>query len=208
MRKLLLLSSIIILSFILISCSSINNEGNDALGKGDVEEPKKHNGKNDEPTDIVVKKISVDTVNRTIEGMEEEVTINKFEILPFGIAYELDDVFGNPEVRNGIVKYSINDGEYVITMKVIENKTIDEVVEMTQKELDIEQFEEISDLQEIRTEENSFRGKMQYFLEPMTGYYVYEIAERLLVITYQYPVEAGDGMGPLLQSFRESIHLD
>lgn len=198
------------MSLLFLGCSAESDEGQNAVGSGSMEEPSKSGNEKLEngQTNIVVKKISVETVERMIEGMEEEVTVNKYEILPFGIAFKMDEDFGSPEVRNGVVNFTTNENEYQVTLKVVEDTTLDEKVEELQKQFDSEQFNFVGELEDTPKGENGLVGKMQLFSDPTTGFYVYEVKDRLLVITYEYPVEGGDGMGPLLENLTDSISLE
>ena len=92
-------------------------------------------------------------------------------------------------------------------MKLCWNQVFKFNKEILQDRFETEGYEEKSELESTPSEENGLRGKMQYFTYPVIGYYAYEVNEHVLVITYEYPGEAGDGMYPLLESLRRSINV-
>jgi len=62
-------------------------------------------------------------------------------------------------------------------------------------------------LESTPLEENDLVGKMQFYGDPVKGFFAYEIDEHVLVITFQYSVEGADSMHPLLEDLRKSIHV-
>jgi hypothetical protein len=94
-----------------------------------------------------------------------------------------------------------------LTEGVIEHTSLEQAVSSLQERFESEGYEDKGELESTPLEENGLRGEMQFFTYPVKGFYAYEIDEHVLVITYQYPGEAEDGMHPLLESLRKSIKV-
>ena len=152
---------------------------------------------------------STETEIRNVEGMDVEVPVINYHIQPYGIAYQLSEDFGVPEVSSNKITYS-TEYDYEITLEIIEHINLEKAVSNLQERFETEGFEESSQegygLVSTPVEENGLRGKTQLYGDhPMTGFIVYEIDEHSFVITFQYPIEGADGMNPLLESLRRSI---
>lgn len=160
----------------------------------------------DDTSNLVLDTGSKETTIRIIEGMEQEVEVINYLIEPYSIHYQLDESFGAPEIDENRITYTSQySTEIKVSLEIIENTGFEEVVSQVQKSYEEDGFEDKGELEETLFEENKLRGKMQFFSYPIKGFYVYEIGENVLVITYQYLGEAGDGMYPLLESLRKSI---
>ncbi|MCM3741434.1 hypothetical protein M3210_14265 [Oceanobacillus luteolus] len=151
---------------------------------------------------------SVEAVTRKNEGMDQEVEVINYLIQPYKIAYQLDKVFGAPEVYENEIQYSIDD-EYTITLAIIEDTNLDQSISNLQERFEAEGYDEEFELESVSSEENGFAGKMQYFSQNRVdkGFIAYEVGDDVLEITFRYPVEGGDGMYSILNFLRESIHL-
>lgn len=139
-----------------------------------------------------------------IEGMEEEVTVTNYVIEPYGIHYQMEEFLNNFQVEEDAVKYSTEAENAWIRLEVAENTLLDEVISdmETQYTADFYYKEEPTGTSQ---EENQYEGITQHFSDPPQGYYAYQIGENVLIIQYEYTIEAGDGMGPRLQALRKSI---
>lgn len=151
--------------------------------------------------------LSTETVIRKVEGMDEEFKVIQYQIQPYNISYRLDETFGVPKVKDNEITYSNQNDEYKIILEVIEHTNLEKAVSDLQENFEMEEYEEKGKLESTPLEENDLNGKMQFFAYPMEGFYAYEIGENVLVVTYQYPSEAGDGMMPLLEALRTSINV-
>lgn len=189
---------LVTLSFALISCSPENVEQEQIAEQESIQKKQEN-----ESFELVTGEQV--TVKRTVEGMEQEVNVIQYTIIPYDISFQLDEIFADPAVQDNKVIFSTQQDMYQITLEVIENKDLDEVVAELQKAYEEQAYDEKSSLEPTPVEENNLIGKMQYFAFPMRGFYAYQVDEHVLVITYQYPEEGGDGMIPLLEDLRRSI---
>ena len=155
---------------------------------------------------------STETVIRNSEGQDQEIKVINYYITTYGIAYQLDEVFGVPEVINNQIIYSSQYDDYKITLEMIEHANLEKAVSNLQGRFETEgyeeSFEEGYELKSTPVEENGLIGKIQFYGDhPMAGYIAYEIDEHALVITFQYPIEGADAMNPLLKDLQKSIHV-
>lgn len=139
-----------------------------------------------------------------LEGMEEDVTVTNYVLEPYGIQYQMGDFLGNYTVDDETVRHYSDADNAWITLEVMEDASLDDVVSDIQSDYGVASETE-EPAETPPGEENQFRGIGQHFSSPPQGYYVYQIEENVLVIQYEYLIEAGDGMGPRLLAFRESI---
>ncbi|WP_075618743.1 hypothetical protein [Paenisporosarcina indica] len=154
---------------------------------------------------------STETVIRNSEGQDQEIKVINYHITTYGIAYQLDEAFGVPEVINNKITYPTEYG-YKISLEMIEHANLEKAVSNLQERFETEGYEESFkegyELKSTPVEENGLIGKTQLYGDhPMAGFIAYEIDEHALVITFQYPIEGADAMGPLLEDLRKSIHV-
>lgn len=146
-----------------------------------------------------------ETVTRQVEGMTDKVDIVHYELVPYNILFQIDAFLGAPTIDGEKVTFS---NDYVtVSLEVLEQSTLEETVQQLQRDYKQEGYEETGQLKDTDPSENDFTGKKQYFLYPVKGFYAYAIDEDVLVITYRYPQEAGDGMFPMLKALRQSIDV-
>jgi len=150
---------------------------------------------------------STETVIRKNEGSDQEIKVINYHIQTYGIAYQLDESFGVPEVSNNQITYSTQYNDYKITLEMMEHTNLEKSVSNLQERYETEGFEENFELESTPLEENELMGKMQFYVYPVKGFIAYEIYEHVLVITFQYPEEGGDSMYPLLEDLGKSIHV-
>jgi hypothetical protein len=234
LKKIYLIGSTLILSMALFGCSTTSdnvenvNEGatkedeEQVINKDSTKEEanqtiNQEENKNQPNSQDVVEEVesdtvlntgSTETVIRKIEGMEQEVKVINYQIAPYNISYQLDEVFGVPELNQNQIIYSNQNNTTKITLEIIEHTNLKKTVPSLQERFETEGYEKKGELESTPSEENGLRGKMQFFAYPVKGFYAYEINEHVLVITYEYSGEAGDGMYPLLESLRKSIRKD
>ncbi|GAB3792542.1 hypothetical protein [Virgibacillus kimchii] len=139
-----------------------------------------------------------------IEGMEEEVTVTNYTLEPYGIHYQMEEFLNNYQVENHAVRYYTDAENAWIRLEITENTILDETVSYLQSQY-TGNFSYREEPAETPQEENRYEGVSQHFSDPPQGYYAYQIEENVLIIQYEYIIEAGDGMGPRLQQLRESI---
>lgn len=213
---------------LIVACSNVgnrtkNNQISDETNHHDEEVEKEifENDKNQSNSKDVVEVNetrmeihtgSTETVIRNIEGHDQEIKVINYHITPYGIDYQLDEVFGVPEVINNQINYTSQNSGYKITLEIIEHTNLEKAVSNVQERFESEgyeeSFEEGYELTHTRVAENGLIGKTQLYGDyPMKGYIAYEIDEHALVINFQYSVEGGDSMYPLLGDLRKSIHV-
>jgi len=139
-----------------------------------------------------------------VEGMEEEVTVTNYMLEPYGIHYQMEEFLGNYHIENEIIRHYSDADNTWVTFEVAEGAHIDDVVPEIQSQYSGD-FSYTEEPAETSQNENPYLGIRQHFSDPPQGYYAYQIGENVLIIKYEYIIEAGDGMGPRLQSLRESI---
>ena len=150
---------------------------------------------------------SSETVIRNMEGQNLEVKVINYLMQPYGIAYQMDEFLGVPEVSNNKITYS-TEYDYKISLEMIEDANLEKAVSNLQERFETEGYEESYELKSTPVEENGLIGKTQFYGDhPMKGFIAYEIDEHALVITFQYPIEGADAMNPLLETLRKSIKV-
>ena len=197
--------------------SLTGNEGNQTNNnliiddKNEHEEVEKEAPENDEgvvedvDSNMEIHTGSSETVIRNVEGSDMEIEVINYHIQTYGIAYQLDEVFGVPEVSNNKITYS-TEYDYKITLEMVEHTNLEKAVSNLQEGFETEGYEESYELESTPVEENDLIGKIQFYGDhPMKGFIAYEIDEHALVITFQYPIEGADAMNPLLETLRKSI---
>jgi len=205
----------VILSIALFGCVMTSDNANEGVITEGKKETLESNNNQSDSEDLVednestieINTGATETVIRKVEGRDLEVNVLNYQIKPYDISFQLDEVFKAPEVEKNQITYSSEDNDYQIKLEVIAHTNFDKTVSNLQERFETEGYEEKGELEATPPEENDLRGKMQYFTAPMKGFYVYEIDEHVLVITYQYPIEGGDGMYPLLEDLRKSIKV-
>ncbi|MEZ7171732.1 hypothetical protein [Sporosarcina sp. OR05] len=203
------------------ACSNEVNQTNNNLEE-EVEKEILENDKNQsnlkddvvelDETSMEIHTGSTETISRKIEGQDQEINVINYHITPYRIAYQLDEVFGVPEVVNNQINYTSQNSGYKITLEIIEHTNLEKAVLNLQERFEREGYEEsFEDGYELRStpvEENGLTGKTQLYGDhPMKGFVAYEIDEHALVVTFQYQVEGADAMNPLLEDLRKSIHM-
>ena len=222
------LLGIITIIGLLMACSNEGNQTNNNQISDDTnnheEEVEKEIPENDKnqsnskdvvevnETSMEIHTGSTETVIRNNEGQDQEIKVINYHIPTYGIAYQLDEVFGVPEVSNNQINYSTQYDDYKITLEMIEHTNLEKAVSNLQERFETEgyeeSFEEGYELKSTPVEENGLIGKTQFYGDhPMKGFIAYEIDEHALVITFQYPIEGADAMNPLLEDLRKSIHV-
>ncbi|MDW0114406.1 hypothetical protein QT711_14505 [Sporosarcina saromensis] len=203
------------------ACSNEVNQTNNNLEE-EVEKEILENDKNQsnlkddvvelDETSMEIHTGSTETISRKTEGQDQEINVINYHITPYGIAYQLDEVFGVPEVVNNQIYYTSQNSGYKITLEIIEHTNLEKAVSNLQERFESEGYEEsFEDGYELKStpvEENGLIGKTQLYGDhPMKGFVAYEIDEHALVVTFQYQVEGADAMNPLLEDLRKSIHM-
>ncbi|KXH86945.1 hypothetical protein [Sporosarcina sp. HYO08] len=203
MKKVCSIGLIFILGMILFGCDQTRDPVKNA--NEEVPDEKEEKALEDNEANLVLHTGAAETVIRKIEGADQEVKVINYQIQPYHIAYQVDESFGVPEVKQNQITYSSDNDGYQIIIEMLERTNLEEVVSDLQEGFETEGYEESFELESLPLEENGLRGKMQFFGYPVKGFIAYEVDEHVLVITYQYPEVGGDGMYPLLASLRKSI---
>lgn len=191
-----------------------SNEGNQPNGTPIIDDKNDENQVNSEEvvenpeTNMEVQTGSSETVIRIVEGSDLEVKVLNYQIQPYGIAYQLDEVFAVTEMSNNLITYSTQYDDYKITLEMIEHTNLEKTVRNLQEKFKTESYEEMFELESTPVEENGLQGNIQFYGDnPVKGFIAYEIGEHALAITFQYPVEGADAMYPLLETLRKSIKV-
>ncbi|MFA1819398.1 hypothetical protein ACDX78_04190 [Virgibacillus oceani] len=183
------------------------SEHDEKTGDKEPADDENQEASNDETTNPKSFSVSEgETENGTImiEGTEDEGIFTNFTLEPYDIHFQMEEFLGNYDVAEDSVTYYSDADNAWVRLKVAEDAALDAVVSDLQSQYsgDFSYTEEPS---ETSQEENPYEGIRQHFSDPPQGYYVYQIGENVLIIQYEYIITAGDGMGPRLQSLRESI---
>lgn len=174
--------------------SDNENEGNDNKTDSDDEESE----------DLEVNEQESETKTVVIEGMEEERTVTNYTLEPYGVSYQMSEIFDDYTVDDNKVEYKTEEDTASVTLEMKEKTDLESVKSELQSEYtdDFDYIEEPTDTPE---DENAYEGIQQQFSDPPQGYYIYQIGDDVLVIQYEYILDAADGMGPTMQDLRESI---
>jgi|GEM_PF-3001820 len=163
----------------------------------------------EEPTagDVSVETGAAVEIETMIEGMTEKVEVTEYTLMPHDIHYQLRTAMGEPTVEDGKVVYRSQMGDDVATIaiEVQEGVSLGNAVAEVMK-----QYKggfEAQEPMDISTEINTYPGKLQSFQKDnyFHGYKVFDIDGDAFVITYSYPVEAGDGMAAVFAEMLKSI---
>lgn len=139
-----------------------------------------------------------------IEGMEEEVTVYNYTLQPYGIQFQIEDFLANYTVENGDLEFYSEGENAVVRFRVEESMTVKDMIPIMQENYN-KDFTHAAEPSTLPEEENPYYGMTQHFADPPQGYYLYQIDDNVLVIQYEYIIEAADGMGPRLEKIRKSI---
>lgn len=147
-----------------------------------------------------------DTETQTIirEGMEDETEVTNFVLNPYGIQFQMDEVIDHYDVRENEVEFTNSNDMVTIVMSVREDAEVEDVANEVESEYG-DDFDFVDGPSETSEDDNPYPGIKQHFSDPPQGYYVYQIGDDVFMITYEYDIEAADGMGPILQALQESI---
>ncbi|MGN8644829.1 hypothetical protein ACTNEO_01925 [Gracilibacillus sp. HCP3S3_G5_1] len=151
-------------------------------------------------TSFSIEETGTDTTTIVIEGNEEATNVTNFLIEPYGIHYQIDELLSNYTIENNTIRHYSDENTASITLSVEEGTPIETVAEEMQTQYDITE-----DPEELPATENSYVGLMQHSTPPPQGYYLYQIDDNVLIIQYEYDIEAGDGIDPRLGLLRQSI---
>jgi hypothetical protein len=215
LKKLNLIGLTFILGMTLVGCNVTSDTEDDTQDttEGTIEDTAEDTAEDAEldvvedndSNNMVLQTGSTETEIRIVEGGKMEVSVVNYQIEPYNIAYHLDETFGVPKVNDKQVAYSSQEDKYQILLEIIEHTNLETVVSDLQEQFETEGYDEDFGLKDTPPEENDLKGKMQFYDYPVKGFIAYEIDEHVLAITFRYPVEAADGMDPLLESLRKSI---
>ncbi|MGP4038509.1 hypothetical protein ACTWP4_01165 [Gracilibacillus sp. D59] len=156
------------------------------------------------PQDFKVNRIGEETQTISIEGTEENTKVYKYRMEPYGIEYKVDEYFSKYAIEGTTVRYHDESDKYAsIRLYVEENAMIEELATEFQAQYS-EKFDNVSEIEEPKDGNNPYSGLTFRAKNQHQGYYLYQIEDNVLVIQYEYAIEAGDGMARL-QSLIESI---
>lgn len=183
-----------------------SGEDNTGAQPPEEEAPQEDENSAEEPSageSLSVVKGETKEIDTMIEGMTEKVEVTEFTLMPYDISYQLRSRFGEPVIEDGQAVYTDTMG--TIALEVQPGVALEYAAATAQAKF--ADGYEPGVQTEIPAEVNSFPGVMQYFHKDgkAYGYKVYEINGNALVITYSYPVEAGDGMAAVFNELETSI---
>ncbi|GAB2556067.1 hypothetical protein [Gracilibacillus alcaliphilus] len=134
-----------------------------------------------------------------IEDTEQTTMVTHYSIEPYRFSYQIDTLFGTPEIDGQTVTYIAETGEASVSLQVEPYTTIEQV------QYDYEQHTDQTDAIDILTEDDyPYDGLHQYQNQPPQGDYFLQVDQHVLVIHYQYEekigVEAAAKIHELVQS--------
>ncbi|WP_411954681.1 hypothetical protein ACKXGF_02195 [Alkalibacillus sp. S2W] len=151
---------------------------------------------------IMVELVSEEEETIVLEGMEEKTTILTYRITPYNITYSLEEFFSNVSFPNEVVTHRNRDATTGISIKiqVSENGALEEVKADWQSE--IESLGEA----DLSTYDTALEGT--HYAGQGEGYVIGELGEDVVVIEYEFPMEAGDGFWPRFEQLLETIEKE
>ncbi|UOQ46639.1 hypothetical protein MUN88_11035 [Gracilibacillus caseinilyticus] len=159
------------------------------------------------PEEFKVDQVGTEEATIMNEGMQEEITLQKYRMDPYGITYSMPELLDKYAIEGKSVRHH-DDKEYIsISLHVVENNTIENISDNLNTEYR-EQYNDVDDVTET-TDENPYEGLHQgghnASSNEIFGYYVYQINNNVLVIEYEYIGDAGDGISARKPIFLDSI---
>ncbi|MCT1901181.1 hypothetical protein [Oceanobacillus sojae] len=139
-----------------------------------------------------------------LEGTEEEVTVHNFTIEPYNIQFQIEEFLSNYETTEDEVRFYSNAENAEVRIHVAESATIEDTITDVQESYD-HKFDDAEEPQALPADENAFEGVTQHISDPPEGYYLYQVDNNVLIIQYDYDIEAADGVSPRLELLRNSI---
>ncbi|MFD2637747.1 hypothetical protein [Piscibacillus salipiscarius] len=130
-----------------------------------------------------------------LEGMEEPTQVMEFLITPHQISYQMDQFLGNYDINENKITHTTDTGFATVIVEVINDTQLEEFAEGLE-----------GDQTPVDPNKNPFEGIQSHQSgEQVTGYYAYQVNDDVLYVQYEYGIEGGDGVGPRLELFIESI---
>ncbi|UOQ86770.1 hypothetical protein [Gracilibacillus salinarum] len=160
------------------------------------------------PEEFKVDQVGTETTTIMLEGMESEISVQNYQMEPYGITYSIAELLDYYAIEGNKVRHHNNNSDMPIsfTLSVMEDSTIDQIANNLETEYK-EQYTNVNEQQEYMNNEYPYPSIAQSIESnsSSTGYYVLQIDANVLVIEYDYPIEAGDGLGPRLEQLLQSI---
>src|SRR5699024_9342516 len=161
-----------------------------------------------------VEELGEESYELMVEGMEETSTLYQFRFEPYGIEYEIDELLRSYTIVEDSVQHHLEDTDGAsIRLSVKENNSIEEVAEKLAEDYH-EKYEDVSEMEQPEDVDSPYSGLRQSALDTsgnefdsFVGYYVFQVEKDVVLIEYEYMVEAGDGIGPRLQALVESLEV-
>ncbi|WP_152656868.1 hypothetical protein [Oceanobacillus sp. CFH 90083] len=167
-------------------------------------EQDEHNKTAENTPAFSIEENGTETATILLEGMEEEVTVYNFIIEPYDIQFQIEEFLSNYETAEDEVRYYSDAENAEIHLRVAEAATIDEIVPEVQQMYD-HNFNDAAGPETVPSDENPYDGVTQHVSDSPEGYYLYQIDDNVLIIQYEYDIEAADGVSPRLEMLRKSI---
>src|SRR5690625_200074 len=182
---------------------------------GESDDPSDSPGENKEGNEddaIQVEELGEETHEIMIEGMEETSTLHLFRLAPYEIDYEIDDILSDYVIVDDSVKHHAEDEDAAsFRLSVKEDAPIEEVAQDFEKQYN-EDYEDVTEMEQPSDVDSPYSGLSQSAVDTsgdtfdsFVGYYVLQVEEDVIVVEYNYMVEAADGIAPRLQEMVESL---
>ncbi|WP_156985153.1 hypothetical protein [Bacillus sp. A134] len=169
-----------------------------------IVESEKRSDKEDSTSVFSIKENGTETDTILLEGMEEEVTVYNFTIEPYNIQFQMEEFLSNYETTEEEVRFYSGAENAEVRIQVAESTTIEDTIADVQESYD-HKFNNAEDPQALPADDNAYEGVTQHVSDPPEGYYLYQIDDNVLIIQYEYDIEAADGVPPRLELLRKSI---
>ncbi|WP_163580724.1 hypothetical protein [Gracilibacillus saliphilus] len=186
----------------------------DISGRVEEETPEQddHSGEGVSQQEFKVDQLGEEARTISVEGTEEETTVYNYRMEPYGIEYQVDELYNKYVIEKNTVRYHDEEDKYVsIQIYVEEQETIESMANELQEQY-LEELEDVSEISESTEDGNPYPGLTQHGSHPVSnlaqGYYVYQIEDNVLVIQYEHTPDAGDGFSSRLQLLIESIRYN
>lgn len=169
-----------------------------------IVESEKRSDKEDSTSVFSIKENGTETDTILLEGMEEEVTVYNFTIEPYNIQFQMEEFLSNYETTEEEVRFYSGAENAEVRIQVAESTTIEDTIADVQESYD-HKFNNAEDPHALPADDNAYEGVTQHVSDPPEGYYLYQIDDNVLIIQYEYDIEAADGVPPRLELLRKSI---
>lgn len=151
-----------------------------------------------------------ETVTRTVEGMQEKISVVPYTVKPYGISFKLDAAYGKPVVYadSQTVSFAKLAGKkyILVSLQFVDKTKADALTQSLNKEFAKKGYK-LSGKVAVKPK-GALAGTLVNFASPTSyaGYTLYDLKNgSFLVVRHSYPKDAGDGAGSVLNALRSSL---